>query len=124
MKKCDCYKVREETKYLTPFEQGIRFAMTGERITKEKLKVAHCWGTKNCEECKCGGDRTKCDFYSGVREAAKQILKIKIAIHAMKNCEIEFENCVSDKENVTKFLESLQIIIDAAEKYVREKEDD
>lgn len=22
-----------------------------------------CWGTKECEECSCGGDETKCTFY-------------------------------------------------------------
>lgn len=23
----------------------------------------HCMGTKECEACSCGGDRSKCDFY-------------------------------------------------------------
>lgn len=63
MVKCSCYHIAEETKYLSEFEQGVRFAKTGKRITKEKVKVAHCWGTKDCEECKCEGDRRKCDFY-------------------------------------------------------------
>ena len=61
--KCECYRITEETRYLTDFEQGIIFAKTGKRISKEKVKVAHCWGTKECEECKCEGDRRKCDFY-------------------------------------------------------------
>lgn len=63
MVKCNSYHITEETRYLTEFEQGFRFAKTGKRITKEKVKVAHCWGTKDCEECKCEGDRRKCDFY-------------------------------------------------------------
>lgn len=120
--KCDCYHVEKEARYLTDFEQGLRFAMTGKRIKKELVEVAHCWGTKECDECSCGGDRSKCDFYPEVRKEANQILKIKNAIHAIKNCEIEFENCASDKENVNKYLELLQILIDAAEKYVQEKE--
>ena len=31
-----------------------------------------CWGTREKEECRCGGDRSKCDFYEEVREDAKQ----------------------------------------------------
>lgn len=27
-----------------------------------------CWGTKECEECSCGGDQTKCDFYPEKRK--------------------------------------------------------
>lgn len=63
MVKCSSYHITEETRYLTDFEQGVRFAKTGKRITKEKVKVAHCWGTIECQECKCEGDRRKCDFY-------------------------------------------------------------
>lgn len=29
---------------------------------------AVCWGTKECEECGCNGDQTKCTFYPEVRE--------------------------------------------------------
>ena len=29
-----------------------------------------CYGTKEWEECRCCGDRTKCDFYPEVRENA------------------------------------------------------
>ena len=74
MVKCNSYHITEETRYLTEFERGMRFATTGERITKEKVKVAHCWGTKECEECKCGGDRLKCDFYADVRKEAREEL--------------------------------------------------
>lgn len=31
-----------------------------------------CWGTKEREECKCGGDQTKCDFYPEKREETKK----------------------------------------------------
>lgn len=30
-----------------------------------------CWGTKEREECKCGGDPTRCDFYPEKREETK-----------------------------------------------------
>lgn len=32
--------------------------------------VARCYGTKECDICACGGDRTKCDFYPEAREEA------------------------------------------------------
>ena len=31
-----------------------------------------CWGTRECEECFCDGDRLKCDFYPEVREEARR----------------------------------------------------
>jgi hypothetical protein len=48
MKKCDCY---EEMRVKTP--EG--------RLTPYVLR--RCKGTKEQEECTCGGDRTKCNFY-------------------------------------------------------------
>lgn len=84
---CECYRITEETRYLTDFEQGIVFAKTGKRISKEKVKVAHCWGTKECEECKCGGDRSKCDFYPEVREEAEKEQKIEETKKKAKDLE-------------------------------------
>ena len=48
MKKCDCY---EEMRVKTP--EG--------RLTPYVLR--RCKGTKDQEECTCGGDRAKCNFY-------------------------------------------------------------
>jgi hypothetical protein len=39
---------------------------TGEPIRKER-EIGVCYGTKECEQCHCGGDRKKCDFYEEVR---------------------------------------------------------
>lgn len=47
MKFCDCYRVKSE----------------------------RCWGTKNKDICRCGGDESKCDFYESVREKAITILE-------------------------------------------------
>lgn len=36
----------------------------------ENCKCWHhgtCWGTKECEECTCDGDTTKCNFYPEYR---------------------------------------------------------
>jgi hypothetical protein len=32
--------------------------------------MARCFGTKEQDPCRCGGDRTKCDFYPEIREEA------------------------------------------------------
>ena len=42
MAKCDCY-----------FQHGLKFL---------------CYGTKEMEECSCGGDKSKCDFYPEKRQ--------------------------------------------------------
>lgn len=35
-------------------------------------EVAECWGTKESDECTCGGDQMRCDFYPNVRTSAIQ----------------------------------------------------
>ena len=54
--KCDCYQKRTYK------------SVNGER---DFIKY-ECWGTKERDECSCGGDRTKCDFYPEVREKAEE----------------------------------------------------
>lgn len=57
--KCDCYiKDRQLVDY-TPLMKPIY------------KTVSSCFGTKERDECSCGGDRTKCDFYPEIREKAK-----------------------------------------------------
>ena len=50
--KCSCYVTIKATDYF-----------------KEKYV---CYGTKECEECSCGGDKSKCDFYDYIRKQADQ----------------------------------------------------
>ena len=42
-------------------------------------KVPICCGTKEREECTCGGDESKCDFYPEKREAAKDKVKAEFS---------------------------------------------
>lgn len=58
--KCDCYHSIDKVLYWPPDEVPITF------------KTGCCWGTKEREECSCGGDRKKCDFYPEVRKKAIQ----------------------------------------------------
>ena len=58
MKKCSCYEYRESVgDYRSPLQ-----------ILFEGIYN----GTKEREECKCGGNPAKCDFYPEKREAAKK----------------------------------------------------
>jgi hypothetical protein len=80
MNKCDCYHEEYEViGWLGPYEQ-VR-----------KLRK-RCNGTKERDECSCGGDRTKCDFYPEVREKAKKESKKIITnadrIRAMTDAEL------------------------------------
>ena len=70
---------------------GVLPETEGQEDTREKLgEVCSCWepatdqsgtefatcsGTREYDLCECGGDRTKCDFYVGVREDAKRLGK-------------------------------------------------
>jgi hypothetical protein len=60
MDKCKCY---EETWEI------IGWLGPDEVIRKHRHR---CNGTRERDECSCGGDRTKCDFYPEVREKAKK----------------------------------------------------
>ena len=71
MKKCDYYRTREKFIY-SPFD------------TTYSTTVGVCFGTKECEECSCGGDRTKCNFYPEVREKAKKDITVDDAIAHFK----------------------------------------
>lgn len=73
MKKCDSYHLQPKTRY-------TYHPLTGRPIAHD-IEVGVCWGTRECDECNCGGDRTKCDFYPEVREKAKKELE-KIVTNA------------------------------------------
>jgi hypothetical protein len=60
MDKCDCYHVQSKRKYIYDI-------FTGDPIEHD-IDIGVCWGTKECDECSCGGDKAKCDFYPEVRE--------------------------------------------------------
>ena len=51
MKVCKCYRTR--FKGATDATQG------------------YCIGTKECEDCSCGGNELKCNFYEHIRERAR-----------------------------------------------------
>ena len=68
MNKCECYHEKTVTKPLTDFEIGFNYGKTGEYITSKTYTQGICWGVKYTEECTCGGDQSKCDFYESKRK--------------------------------------------------------
>ena len=61
--KCDCY-CEEKTPKLVNILLGMPKMID--------VTVCKCNGTRERDECSCGGDRTKCDFYPEVRKKAKR----------------------------------------------------
>ena len=64
LSKCDCYHTQKKRRYTF-------HPITGNPIGHD-VDVSVCYGTKEIDECHCGGDRTKCDFYADVRKAARK----------------------------------------------------
>ena len=58
MEKCDCYHERtgRDPLFGSPVTYGV------------------CYGTKECDECSCGADPAKCDFYPEKRKKAEKKL--------------------------------------------------
>ena len=87
--KCDCYRTVEKLRY-TPFY-----------TRKYYETVGFCNGTKEQEECSCGGDRTKCSFYPEVREKAlnkQENNKIRISDDCLV---VTFDYCPPDVATLT-----------------------
>lgn len=76
MVKCDCYYTETKRRYTYN-------PITGDPIGHD-VDIGVCWGTKECEECSCGGDRTQCNFYPEVRKKARENLSIQDAINHFK----------------------------------------
>lgn len=55
MSKCSCYHTKEVRNY-------TYHPITGAPIPHDQT-VGVCYGTKEMDECSCGGDESKCDFY-------------------------------------------------------------
>ena len=74
--KCDCY--HEQTKKLYTYHP-----VTGQPVAHD-VDVGVCWGTREQDECSCGGCEAKCDFYPEVREKALKRITIEDAINHFK----------------------------------------
>ena len=62
--KCPYYRVRTVKHYLSEYEKGYYAALHGGiHIEYTDEEEPYCSGTKNCEVCHCGGNKTKCEHY-------------------------------------------------------------
>ena len=62
--KCPYYRVRTVKHYLSEYEKGYYAALHGGiHIEYTDEEEPYCLGTKNCESCHCGGNKTKCEHY-------------------------------------------------------------
>lgn len=69
MDKCKYYYVQ---RYIKGWKDGNNPILDRE--------VGVCYGTKEKEECTCGGDRTKCNFYPEIKkEALENAIEYKIS---------------------------------------------
>ena len=76
MNKCDCYHIEKKRRY-------TYHPLTGQPIGHD-IEVGVCRGTKEIDECSCGGNRIQCDFYPEVRKEARDSITIKDAINHFK----------------------------------------
>lgn len=75
MDKCSSYHTQFKIEYKLKSHTSISELFNPTFHEEIKKEVGVCFGTKECEECSCGGDRTKCDFYPEVRlKAVKEMI--------------------------------------------------
>ena len=75
---CDCYYEITKTSFNI-------------QEPKTKIKYGVCFGTKECEECSCKGDTSKCNFYPEKRKQQTETEKTITKAEAEKilGCRIE-----------------------------------
>ena len=78
MEKCSCFEERIIKSY-NPYSNNF-----------EPITRTLCMGTKEREECSCGGDETKCDFYDYVRERGLKKLQTQLEDTQRKEVEADF----------------------------------
>ena len=71
MNKCNCYRTRTERRYFSDYDKGCAAAQGKLLPDYEDICEGICLGTKEVDYCRCGGDRSKCDFYENVRQDAR-----------------------------------------------------
>ena len=98
MNKCKCYHTQNKLRYTYN-------PITGSPIPHD-IEVGVCWGTRECDECRCEGDETKCDFYPEIRAKAKKeeynswVVTERGCVITCSNCNERLEMCYPDGTEV------------------------
>lgn len=66
--KCDSYHTKDVTRFTYD-------RYTGRCDGSYTKTVGVCWGTRECDECRCDGNKLDCTFYPENREEAKKQLE-------------------------------------------------
>ena len=80
MEQCNCYYQRLYRDYA--------YDITGTKLAIFDKLVGECWGTKEREQCSCGGDPSKCDFYPEKRQQTEKGTFDKEEIQPMNTAEM------------------------------------
>lgn len=86
--KCDCYRIESKRKYT--------YNPINRELDRHDITVGVCWETKEIDECRCEGDRTKCDFYPEVREKALSEQENNITKNSDDCLIVTYDYCHSD----------------------------
>lgn len=107
MNKCDCYDVSEEI---------VDWCADGSPKTD---LVSRCFGTKERDECSCGGDRSKCDFYPEVREKAQKEVQMSLLVDgntvAISKFDCEPYKVIIKTNNLKFYHTDLEMTIDVSD---------
>lgn len=61
--KCECYIEWPAHKQVSDFVRGYVYGRTGRELKETDTYLqGYCLGTREVEECTCGGDPRKCNF--------------------------------------------------------------
>ncbi|MPM00592.1 hypothetical protein SDC9_46819 [bioreactor metagenome] len=75
--KCNAYHTRKRNRYLDPTTVAHLTGKWPENNGTIEEEYGVCYGTKECDECSCGGDRVRCDFYP----------KVSLKSRVLESCE-------------------------------------
>ena len=97
MEKCKCYHTQMRYHFDTNVEEP----------------VGYCYGTKECEECSCGGDKLKCNFYDYVRKQAREEFdkEIQEALEKFKSAPVTL---MPVEDSYLSRQEILDLVVDGA----------
>lgn len=121
MKKCDSYRTKIERHYLTDAEK-VAYTIATKKLAPgySDIEVGVCYDTKECDECRCGGDETKCDFYPEKRKKKPTRVKVRVVktsdwlTRGMTDKEIELEKklALMEFESLRAFNDIEDLVLD------------
>lgn len=107
MAKCKSYCEEKERHYYTDYERGYLDAQHIPHEGFEYVTISKCNGTKERDECDCGGDPLKCSFYPEERKQANEDLRADSFQTEIAN-KTELAILKREKVRVLEYVEELE----------------